>query len=122
MRFTPSPPKQQPPALQPVHTKAIVNADRPPKPRPATKKPFQRAVSLNTGASGTAAVMLGWPFQPPKAPSVEETVEVDVPPPADPWSREAFDLFDWRPPGWDEERWCFKEMEEAVDGVAVKAR
>jgi hypothetical protein len=23
-----------------------------------------------------------------------------------PWSREAFDLFVWRPPGWNEEKWC----------------
>jgi hypothetical protein len=25
-----------------------------------------------------------------------------------PWSREAFDLFAWRPPGWNEQNWCLE--------------
>jgi hypothetical protein len=29
-----------------------------------------------------------------------------------PWSREAFDLLTWRPPGWDEENWCIKSVVE----------
>ena len=97
-----------------------------PPPKPAAhpskafKKPSARANAeqLNTSAnSGNAAVMLGRPFQAPKMAgasavgrgSVKEgkkAVHMDVAVELDPWSREAFDLFDWRPPGWDEESWC----------------
>jgi hypothetical protein len=135
MRFTPSPSKA---------TKAIGNntksnqvnprppskeADQitpPPPPKPAPrqnpKKRLQRAASLNTSASGHATVVLGRQFQAPNPPGRAEDSEIAVAPAADPWSREAYDLFDWRPPGWDEERWCFKEIEGAVDEVAAGKR
>ncbi|KAK5127950.1 hypothetical protein LTR85_005067 [Meristemomyces frigidus] len=123
MRFTPSPSKRQPDPhhakTNSVNTNVTDQVGRPPKPRLAVKKPLQRAVSLNTTATGTSAVLLGRPFQPPKPPPVaKDLMEADVAPPADAWSREAFDLFAWRPPGWDEEKWCLKEMEQALDGVS----
>ncbi|KAK4561770.1 hypothetical protein LTR86_004449 [Recurvomyces mirabilis] len=88
----------------------------------ATKQP----VTLNTATSGTAAVMLGRPFQAPKKTKVAtkavdkpamKAAPTEVPMTADPWSREAFDLFEWRPPGWDEERWCLKDVADALDGT-----
>ncbi|KAF2764526.1 hypothetical protein EJ03DRAFT_320984 [Teratosphaeria nubilosa] len=92
----------------------------PPPPKPGPREGLQKAVSLNTAASDTATVMLGRPFQPPRKTGVlqskmahkEDEIEfvaapTIAPAPAEPWSREAFDLFGWRPPGWDEEGWCF---------------
>ncbi|KAI6882033.1 hypothetical protein KC360_g6009 [Hortaea werneckii] len=82
-------------------------------------RPTRNTVRLNTSAEGTAAVMLGRPFQPPKPPvSKPESAEAGIPAgAADPWSREAFDLFEWRPPNWDEERWCFKDQGASMDGA-----
>lgn len=73
------------------------------------KQPIQRSVSLNTTLKGTSAKTASRAFEAPKA-----NVRKPAPPekPADPWSREAFDLFTWRPPGWDEDLWCFKKGEE----------
>ncbi|KAI7360625.1 hypothetical protein KC354_g8717 [Hortaea werneckii] len=96
-----------------------------PRPPPQQKKfiqplprPTRNTVRLNTSAEGTATVMLGRPFQPPKPPvSKPESAEAGIPAgAADPWSREAFDLFEWRPPNWDEERWCFKDQGASTDG------
>ncbi|KAK0902271.1 hypothetical protein LTR91_019083 [Friedmanniomyces endolithicus] len=131
MRFTPSPQKRSAvskthqthsgprdtamsPPLKPAGVSRNTNRD---------KKTLRPAVSLNTAASGTAAVMLGRPFQAlkpagePRSPGSAEIVEAKP----DPWSREAFDLFGWRPPGWDEEGWCFKDVAEAVEEVAKGA-
>ncbi|TKA37321.1 hypothetical protein B0A54_11306 [Friedmanniomyces endolithicus] len=130
MRFTPSPQKRT------AALDTTLQANRAPgyvaRP-PATSKPAvkpkttnqgkkapQPALRLDTAASGSAAVMLGRPFQPlrsaskSRSPRSAEAVEAKP----DPWSREAFDLFAWRPPGWDEGRWCVKEVAEAVEEVA----
>lgn len=68
--------------------------------------------ALNVAANGTSTVMLAKPFQAPRPPAQPK------PPPtssdAGPWSREAFDLFTWRPPGWDEEKWCVSKDEGGV--------
>ncbi|KAI6868089.1 hypothetical protein KC338_g4117 [Hortaea werneckii] len=139
MRITPSPSKQPsqshsaadldvshalPQAPNPVHQRPSEThpstADTPaaPPPPPQQRKfiqplprPTRSTVRLNTSAEGTATVMLGRPFQPPKPPvSKAKSAEAAIPAgAAAPWSREAFDLFEWRPPNWDEERWCFKE-------------
>ncbi|TKA73031.1 hypothetical protein B0A55_07052 [Friedmanniomyces simplex] len=131
MRFTPSPQKRSaftkthqthsgprdtamPPPLKPTGVSGNTNRDQ---------KSLRPAVSLKTTASGTAAVMVGRPSQALKpagelrSPGSAEIVEAKP----DPWSREAFDLFGWRPPGWDEERWCFKDVAEAVEEVAKGA-
>ncbi|KAK1082907.1 hypothetical protein LTR33_003593 [Friedmanniomyces endolithicus] len=126
MRFSPSPQKRT------VVTNNSHQADGapgnaaqpPPQPKPTIKptnntrgkKAPQPALRLDTTASGTAAVMLGRPFQPlrsaskSRSPRSAEVVEAKP----DPWSREAFDLFAWRPPNWDEEGWCVKEVVAAV--------
>jgi hypothetical protein len=71
---------------------------------------FQRAQSLNVDT--------------PLANAGLETPEMVSPPPLDtdvgPWSSEAFDLFDWRPPGkeWKAEgvRMRLVDLEEGGDG------
>jgi hypothetical protein len=62
-------------------------------------------VTLNTTSNGTSTVILSKPFQTPKVPVSRPVEQARAP---DPWSREAFDLFTWRPPGWDEDKWCLK--------------
>ncbi|KAK3676205.1 hypothetical protein LTR78_003955 [Recurvomyces mirabilis] len=149
MRFTPSPQKQAQLVRQTDAAKAseqVVLSDQvqtagsetignetttaPAFAKPAlpaskrtNKKAAKQPVTLSTATSGTAAVMLGRPFQAPKkakvateavARSVTKHSPTEVPMTADPWSREAFDLFDWRPPGWDEERWCLKDVADAL--------
>ena len=140
MRITPSPSKQPPPLPSVINvdesrtspqapsraqnrpTEAhIPTTDAraaPPPPPPQQKKftqplprPTRNTVRLNTSAEGTATVMLGRPFQPPKPPvSKPKSPEAAIPAgAADPWTREAFDLFEWRPPNWDEANWCFKQ-------------
>jgi hypothetical protein len=68
--------------------------------------------ALNVAANGTSTVMLAKPFQAPRPPAKSK------PPPspsdAGPWSRDAFDLFTWRPPGWDEEKWCVSKENGGV--------
>lgn len=121
MRVTPSPSKQAPqPAGQTAAPVQTTSNERPtviPKPRP--KKSLQRTVSLDVTSNGTATVMLSKPFQPPKPPEQRESAPQAAP---NPWSREAFDLFTWRPPGWDEENWCIKELAEAVDTLITNDR
>lgn len=66
--------------------------------------------ALNVAADGTSTVMLAKPFQAPRPPA-----QPKPPPPANeagPWTREAFDLFEWRPPGWDEEKWCVSNKDD----------
>lgn len=70
--------------------------------RKSAQNCFPTALDLAT--DGTSTVMLSKPFSAPKPPSEPKPApRVAVP---DPWTREAFDLFTWRPPGWDEEKWC----------------
>ncbi|KAK0325352.1 hypothetical protein LTR82_003635 [Friedmanniomyces endolithicus] len=130
MRFTPSPQKRSVVTNNSHQANGAPGnaAQPPPQPKPTIKptnntrgkKAPQTALRLDTTASGTAAVMLGRPFQPlrsaskSRSPRSAEAVEAKP----NPWSREAFDLFGWRPPGWDEERWCVKEVVEAVGEVA----
>ncbi|RMY15950.1 hypothetical protein D0868_00596 [Hortaea werneckii] len=98
-RAAPPPPPQQKKFTQPI------------------PRPTRSTVRLNTSAEGTATVMLGRAFQPPKPPiSKPKSEEAAIPTgAADPWSREAFDLFEWRPPNWDEARWCFKDQGASAD-------
>ncbi|GIZ45284.1 hypothetical protein CKM354_000845700 [Cercospora kikuchii] len=74
------------------------------------KGPLQKCVSLNMTSNGTSTVILSKPFHAPgKAnPTLKRTEE---PKDLGPWSREAFDLFTWRPPGWNEDAWCLGEEE-----------
>lgn len=60
--------------------------------------------SLNVASNGTSTVMLNKPFQAPKPPAQPKPQPASSE--AGPWTREAFDLFEWRPHGWDEEKWC----------------
>jgi hypothetical protein len=60
--------------------------------------------ALNVAANGTSTVMLAKPFQAPKPPAKPKAAVPSED--TGPWTREAFDLFNWRPPGWDEEKWC----------------
>lgn len=86
-----------------------------PPPKPRGKQPIKRTVSLDTRAGGVSAVILGRPFKGPNAapaPKEPETAK-DL----GPWSREAFDLFIWRPPGWNEEEWRLNEEESVVGTV-----
>lgn len=113
VRYTPSPtrrsrestPASAPGSRQstPVPDKQQRNPSSPPD-RTAYKKkgPLQKSVSLNMTSSGTPTVMLSKPFQKPGKASIQRKTPKDV----GPWSREAFDIFDWRPPGWIEEQWC----------------
>ena len=110
VRITPSPANKSPSTTAtPGHTEHAASNSIPttaPQPKPRGNKPMQRAVTLNTTSNGTSTVILSKPFKTPKSPIVKAT-EPEKPP--DPWSREAFDLFSWRPPGWCEESWKFKE-------------
>lgn len=114
VRHTPSPAKKSPtPGAQPVKSADADSPSRPAialQPKPRGRKSIQRAVSLNTRSNGTATVLLSKPFHTPKAPELKAVVPEQPP---DPWSREAFDLFRFRPPGWDEEGWCLQTTESA---------
>lgn len=107
----------------PVKEPTPPTVEMPPPPPPARRKPgigrkevrksaqacFPTA--LNVAANGTSTVILAKPFQAPKPPAPPKAPT----PPEDtgPWTREAFDLFNWRPPGWDEEKWCVSKGEDA---------
>ena len=113
VRYTPSPAKKPPSAassVAPSNSEASPGRQRSAPPsKVRAKKPLQRAVSLNTASNGTSTVILSKPFQTPKAPILKMPEPAKAP---NPWSREAFDLFTWRPPGWDEEKWCVKSVVE----------
>lgn len=113
---TPSPTKRSRESTPIVQAEKEVRAPFKTKP----KKTLQKSVSLNMTAAGTSTVILGRPFQAPTKPQVAKAKKPD-PPPEDvgPWSREAFDLFKWRPPGWDEEKWCVVETVEAAGKTAT---
>lgn len=111
VRYTPSPAKK-PPSVEPSESEAAPSRRAPCLPTKArSKNPIQRTVSLNTTSNGTSTVILRKPFQAPKAPAEKHVEPTRAP---DPWSREAFDLFTWRPPGFDEENWCMKSDETAA--------
>ncbi|KAF2163300.1 hypothetical protein M409DRAFT_26339 [Zasmidium cellare ATCC 36951] len=85
------------------------------------KKPLQKSVSLNVTSNGTSTVMLSRPFQAPGKAAKTREKEPEPPKDVGPWSREAFDLFLWRPPNWDEEKWCVTSSEgvpSAPDGLS----
>lgn len=62
---------------------------------------------LNNPDDGTSAAISSNGLQEPESlPQAEsQTSDNDAKSKPGPWSREAFDLFKWRPPGWDEETW-----------------
>jgi hypothetical protein len=68
--------------------------------------------ALNVAANGTSTVMLAKPFQAPKPPAKPKAAAPSED--TGPWTREAFDLFNWRPPGWDEEKWCVSKDDGGV--------
>lgn len=114
VRITPSPVKQTKatsafPTADAHNTNSLPKIDAAPPKKWKRKKPLQRAADINVTSHGTSSVILGRPFKPPKIADENETEEEKPPEPRrdpEPWSREAFDLFEWRPPGWEEERWC----------------
>ncbi|PPJ54009.1 hypothetical protein CBER1_03005 [Cercospora berteroae] len=102
-------------------------AARSPPDRTAYRKkgPLQKSVSLNMTSNGTSTVMLSKPFHAPgKANAKPERTE--EPKDLGPWSREAFDLFTWRPPGWNEDAWCLGEGDgsenDKTGGIASEKR
>ena len=109
MRFTPSPSKRaQKDSEGPMHEMKQSPDEAPPghQVRARQKKPIQRSVSLNTASNGTSQVIFSKPFKTPQTAAKVKEMAVQKDRKPDPWSREAFDLFSWRPPGWDEEGWC----------------
>lgn len=80
------------------------------------KRPLQKSVSLNVSSNGTSAVILGRKFQAPGKPQQKKADKPEPPKDLGPWSREAFDLFTFRPPSWNEEKWCREESQEKNGG------
>ncbi|KAF2215183.1 hypothetical protein CERZMDRAFT_82235 [Cercospora zeae-maydis SCOH1-5] len=72
------------------------------------KGPLQKSVSLNMTSNGTSTVILSKPFHAPGKGSATSR-RSEAPKDLGPWSREAFDLFTWRPPGWNEDAWRLGE-------------
>jgi len=68
--------------------------------------------ALNVAANGTSTVMLAKPFQAPRPPTQAKPPSTSSE--TGPWTHEAFDLFTWRPPGWDEEKWCVSKDDSGV--------
>lgn len=120
VRYTPSPKEKNPDtAIQKESTSKEQGPPRPVTalpPKTRSKNSLQRSVSLNTAPKGTSAVVLDRPFRAPGVPTKKTAAAPENPP--DPWSREAFDLFTWRPPGWDEGGWCVKEGDCGVEAVS----
>lgn len=130
------PPTARPPS--PPHSPAKPTADDPPQhpveSMPPPAKPPRRKpgigrkeirksaqacfpTALNTAAAnGTSTVMLSKPFSAPKPP--EQPKSPPTSKEAGPWSREAFDLFAWRPPNWDEDEWRVKKDAAAAGDAA----
>ncbi|GAB7327621.1 hypothetical protein MBLNU13_g11467t1 [Cladosporium sp. NU13] len=119
------PPQEQPGVQQSTKEPIPPNGEIPPPPQPpaARRRPgigrkeirmsAQACLptALNVAANGTSTVILAKPFQAPKPPAPPKAPA--PPEETGPWTREAFDLFNWRPPGWDEEKWCVSKGEEA---------
>jgi hypothetical protein len=109
------PQKERVDAPLPVRDPSLQPPDMPPPPqvrrRPGIgRKEIRKSAqacfptALNVAANGTSTVMLAKPFQAPKPPAKPKATAPSED--TGPWTREAFDLFNWRPPGWDEEKWC----------------
>jgi len=114
MRYTLSPRKAELKQSMSALVPLVLDAPNTRSPsRTSARKPPQSAVLVNTAASGTEAVMLARTIKKPKSasPAVDKATAASL---ADPWSREAFDLLDWRPPGWEERQWCFKRVSEGT--------
>lgn len=116
------PPQEQPDAHQPSKEPTPPSVEMPPPPQPATRrrpgigrKEIRKSAqasfptALNVAANGTSTVILAKPFQAPKPPAPPKAPA--PPEETGPWTREAFDLFNWRPSGWDEEKWCVSKGE-----------
>ncbi|EME84539.1 uncharacterized protein MYCFIDRAFT_195555 [Pseudocercospora fijiensis CIRAD86] len=116
VRYTPSPTKRsrestpaasRPTAHVPVPHTSINKA-------PRSRRPLQKSVSLNVTANGTSTVILGRQF---KATSAKPAQQPELEPAHQdfgPWSRDAFDLFTWRPPGWNEKEWRIEKVDEVA--------
>jgi hypothetical protein len=124
VKDAPPQPQEQPDAYQPAKEPTPPPVEMPPPPPPAARrkpgigrKEVRKSAqacfptALNVAANGTSTVILAKPFQAPKPPAPPK--QAAPPEDAGPWTREAFDLFNWRPPGWDEEKWCVSKGEEA---------
>lgn len=84
-------------------------------------KQSHNPVHLKTAATGVSSVILSKSFKAPAAPAAARAPVETMPQDLGPWSREAFDLFVWRPPEWDEENWCVKSKEESAVDSSVNA-
>ncbi|CAK1364705.1 unnamed protein product [Cercospora beticola] len=95
-------------------------AARSPPDRTAYRKkgPLQKSVSLNVTSNGTSTVILSKPFHAPGKANAKPK-RTEEPKDLGPWSREAFDLFTWRPPGWNEDAWCLGKGEGSKDDETV---
>ncbi|KXT12959.1 hypothetical protein AC579_4047 [Pseudocercospora musae] len=115
VRFTPSPTKRSRESTPAASRSTTPVPAAPTSANRATRsrKPIQKSVSLNVTANETSTVVLGRPFNAPSAKADQQQEPDPVPKDVGPWSRDAFDLFNWRPPGWNEEKWRV-EKEDAV--------
>ncbi|KAM3416702.1 hypothetical protein BST61_g8293 [Cercospora zeina] len=77
------------------------------------KGPLQKSVSLNMTSNGTSTVIMSKPFHAPGKASTKSK-RSEAPKDLGPWSREAFDLFTWRPPGWNEDAWRLGEASRST--------
>lgn len=126
------PPSPKPPPVpQVVAPEPITAKSMPPPPRSAkrTNQNSKQAPTYNTRAEGVTAVMLAKPFKPPAARPSAAPVSVSDQPEKEqqrgkqdtdlgPWSREAFDLMDWRPPD-RETTGTTKEAGPGLESVAI---
>ncbi|KAF7189543.1 hypothetical protein HII31_09183 [Pseudocercospora fuligena] len=114
VRYTPSPTKRSrestPAASRPTTPVPVTHASTNKASR--SRKPLQKSVSLNVTANGTSTVVLGRPFKAPAAKADQQQEPEPIPQDVGPWSRDAFDLFNWRPPGWNEEKWRIEKEDE----------
>lgn len=123
VRYTPSPTKrsrESTPASASRSTTPVPVLSRPAAAPAAkdsrSKKPFQKSLSLNMTSNATSAVLPSKQFKALSAKANQAHEPELVIQDTGPWSRDAFDLFIWRPPGWDEESWCVKEdIEQSVE-------
>ncbi|KAF2720816.1 hypothetical protein K431DRAFT_285509 [Polychaeton citri CBS 116435] len=121
IRLDPPSHKQPPPraiaiALNPQHESDMNKSPaipRPPKPSiPQDREVASESPLSNANITGTSkARSRRLPSKYISSP--EQEVPNPTPEPlksGGPWSREAFDLLDWRPPSWDEQAWCVKDV------------
>lgn len=85
-----------------VQPRAVSRAEIVPAPKPFKRtKGLQKEptrLDLTSASNPETSTLIAKPFKPPSKPATE----ADKPKDTDlgPWSKEAFDLMDWRPPGW----------------------